>query len=512
MFSMVLTFFCALISGCVLTPVARMVARKIGAVDRPDGKRKLQTAPVPLLGGVAVYVAFLVGLFVADMVTTTNGGGDANSSFPWVLALAAGFVCLIGCIDDSLDLRPRFKLLLQCVSTLPIILAGYYVERITLFGFPMELGWIGIPLTMLWIVACVNALNLLDGMDGLASTVGVSSAVMIALIALGNDNISGAIVASALVGSLVAFLIYNLPPASIYLGDSGSMVIGLVIGVLAIQGTQKTTATLSIAVPALVMTIPMLDTVLAIVRRWLTGRRFDVADRGHLHHRLLDQGLSKWQALRIIGVLCLSTGAAAATAVYLRSEVIAWIAGITVVALAVRHQYIGHHELSLVKLSVAALLTRLGSRLIDGKNSNLRIRTADLAAIPFDKCWQMLKEEAVAQEASSLTIVIGSHEPPSRTFSWQQSDNDEPRSSGWLFSTRHISAAGEFCEFTVAGSNDTRGQQLALLQLADVLKLVEEYWANAMSEPSSMANETLSIEQGRAAKSLVEESDRKRAA
>jgi len=512
MFFMALTFGCALLSGCILTPFARLAARRCGAVDRPDGKRKLHAAPVPLWGGVAVYVAFLVGLFVAGAYASNRNLVGPESSFALVLAVAAGFVCLVGCVDDSLDLKPRFKLLLQCTAVVPIVLAGFYVEKITLFGLPLELGWVGMPLTVLWLVACINALNLLDGMDGLASTVGISSAIMLALIAYGNNNDSATIVASALVGALLAFLIYNLPPASIYLGDSGSMVIGLVLGVLAIQGTQKTTATLSIAVPALVMTIPMLDTALAIVRRWLTGRRFDAADRGHLHHRLLDRGLSNWQALRIIGVLCLTTGAAAATAVYLRSEVIAWITGITIVAFAVRQQYIGHHELALIKMSIASLLTRLGNRLLGAKSSLRAMRSTDLSAIPFSECWKLLREEAANSGASSLEVIVGSDSASGRKYTWRQPDSDNAAKRGWTFTANHATPEGKFCEVTVTSAAAEVTGQWTLLQLVDVLKPVEKYWSSAMSEQPTITIETLSRESQEVPERLLGTGGLKRAA
>ena len=200
------------------------------------------------------------------------------------------------------------KLGLQIVSVLPIVLLGYYVDRVVAFGYPIELGWLGIPLTVLWLVGCINALNLIDGMDGLASIVGLSTAAMMGVIAASEGHDHVAVMAIVLAASLLGFLIYNLPPASIFLGDSGSMVIGLSVGLLGIQGTLKTSATLAITAPAVVMTLPMFDIVAALVRRKLTGRRFDAPDRLHIHHRLLDRGWTPWQVLCLIGAVCLTTG------------------------------------------------------------------------------------------------------------------------------------------------------------------------------------------------------------
>ena len=158
--------------------------------------------------------------------------------------IAAGFVCFVGCIDDRFDLPSRVKLALQIVSVLPIVLLGYYVDRVVAFGYPIELGWLGIPLTVLWLVGCINALNLIDGMDGLASIVGLSTAAMLGVIAASEGHAHVAAMAIVLAASLAGFLVYNLPPASIFLGDSGSMVIGLTVGVLGMQGSLKTSATL----------------------------------------------------------------------------------------------------------------------------------------------------------------------------------------------------------------------------------------------------------------------------
>ena len=153
--------------------------------------------------------------------------------------IAAGFVCFVGSIDDRFNLPSRIKLALQIVSVLPIVLLGYYVDRIVAFGCPIELGWLGIPLTILWLVGCINALNLIDGMDGLASIIGLSTAAMLGVIAANQGHDHVAAMAIVLAASLAGFLIYNLPPASIFLGDSGSMVIGLTVGLLGIQGNAE---------------------------------------------------------------------------------------------------------------------------------------------------------------------------------------------------------------------------------------------------------------------------------
>ena len=305
------------------------------------------------MGGVAVYGATVLGLLAVHLGTGASVKFTAIST-AWMLA--AGFVCLVGSVDDCFNLPSRLKLALQILSVLPIVLSKYYIGRIVAFGCPIELGWLGIPLTVLWLVGCINALNLLDGMDGLASIVGLSTAAMLGLIAASQGQYHVAMMALALAAALAGFLVYNLPPASIFLGDSGSMVIGLTIGVLGIQGALKTSATLAITGPAVMMTLPMFDVVAAMVRRRLTGRRFDDADRLHIHHRLLDRGWTPWQVLCLIGAICLTMGAAATAATVFRRDALAWIAAMTLVVLMIRLRLFGHDEFALAKRAIGCSL------------------------------------------------------------------------------------------------------------------------------------------------------------
>jgi UDP-GlcNAc:undecaprenyl-phosphate/decaprenyl-phosphate GlcNAc-1-phosphate transferase len=277
----------------------------------------------------------------------------------WALLPAAGMACLFGALDDCWDLNSRLKLLLQTVSIIPVVASGYYVDGIIVFGYPINLGWLGVPLTVLWLLGCINALNLIDGMDGLASMVGLSTVVMMGIIAAGVGNDHVAAIAIILAGALAGFLIFNLPPASIFLGDSGSAMIGLVVGILGMQGNMKASATLAITAPAVIMTLPMFDVVMAVLRRKLTGRRFDTGDREHIHHRLLDRGLRPWQVLCIISALCLMTGAAAMVAAVFRMDALAWIAATTIIVVMVRLRLFGHYELGLLRGAVKRRISNL---------------------------------------------------------------------------------------------------------------------------------------------------------
>lgn len=336
----------ALAAALVLTPWACRLAHRLGAIDLPDGRRKFHPQATPRLGGAAVCGALALGLLVA---VGLPGAGAGLQSLAWRLALSAGVVCLCGAWDDVRQLSARRKLILQLAAVAPLVLSGQMVTRVVVFGWPIELGMWGAPLTMLWLVGCINALNLLDGMDGLASIVGLSSAAMIALIGVSGDHAHVSIAALVLAGSLAGFLVYNLPPARIFLGDSGSMVIGLSVGLLGMEGALKTPTTLSLTAPAVLLSLPMWDAVLAVVRRKLLRQPIHQPDRGHIHHRLLERGLTTWQALCVIGAICLTTGGAATAATILRNDALAWIVAVSLLVLLVRTKACGHYELVLLE-------------------------------------------------------------------------------------------------------------------------------------------------------------------
>lgn len=470
-----LCFLPAMAASLLLTPFARLLAVRLGAVDRPDGKRKLHKQPVPLLGGVAVYLALLLGLVVANRLAPTSTEPLLRLSI--VTALAAGFVCLLGCIDDRYDLSARFKLLLQIASVLPIVLAGCSVTRIVAFGQPIDLGWLGVPLTVFWLVGCINALNLLDGMDGLASAVGVATCAMLAIIASATGHPHVALVAMVLAGALTGFLAYNLPPASIYLGDSGSMVIGLVVGMLGIQGAMKTSATLSITAPAVVMSIPLLDTMLAFLRRKLTGQPFHAADRGHIHHRLLDRGLSNWQALCIIGALCLATGAAATASTILRNDLIAWATVLSLVAWLVWTKAFGHYELSLVKLSIASRLDTVVRLLIGHPHGRRQPTRRQLKEMNFDDAWTLLVEEVALWQGREVAMTITQNGIVAGRHFWIDSARSSKDPHHWSLTMSFGDAQAAACELRVTGPDAAMPEPLYLLRLARALRTFGQHWS-----------------------------------
>ncbi len=484
--SLALTSSIALAASLVLTAVVRRLARGWGIVDRPDGRRKLHGGPVPLCGGVAVYGATALGLLVARFCSAISPEFSELST-AWMIA--AGFVCFVGGIDDRFDLPSRLKLALQVVAVLPIVVCGYYVDRVVAFGVPIELGWLGIPITVLWLLGCINALNLIDGMDGLASIVGLSTAVMLGVIAANEGHEHVAAMAIVLAASLLGFLMYNLPPASVFLGDSGSMVIGLSVGLLGIQGSMKTSATLAITAPVVVMTLPMFDIVAALVRRRLTGRRFDSPDRLHIHHRLLDRGWTPWQVLCLIGAVCLATGAAATAATIFRLDVLAWIIAMSLIVLMIRLRLFGYEEFALAKRAVVrtlksglAVLAALGNRLgFRGLGQPVRDQCCHQLANPEPQHlnpnpWDVLIH-SVRQWGVRRVEFCWAGQSDFRRIRWIDPTSGAGEHNCWSLSVSLLDPKGDRCELR-ASSGTPIVEDANFAALTSVLRTFGEHFAS----------------------------------
>ncbi|MCL2817347.1 MAG: undecaprenyl/decaprenyl-phosphate alpha-N-acetylglucosaminyl 1-phosphate transferase [Clostridiales bacterium] len=273
----------ALATVLLATPLMTRLAFKVGAVDYPD-ERKVHKKALPRLGGLAIFLAFLCGTLVL-------GNVDAQK---FALLLACAVIVLMGCLDDTTSLSPAVKLSFQVLAALLLVQSGVYVEHLTnpLSGGTFPLGVFGIPLTIVWLVGVSNAVNLIDGLDGLAAGVSAISSCTIAAISFLSGNFHTAGMAVVLVAASAGFLRYNFPPARIFMGDSGALFLGFVLAAFSIMGLAKGATVISVFVPVLILSFPIFDTFFAVVRRFRARRPVLQADRGHLHHRLLDMGLS----------------------------------------------------------------------------------------------------------------------------------------------------------------------------------------------------------------------------
>ena len=358
MYHVVITAVLSAIVSLILTPCVIAISRRIGLMDGADGHRKLQARAVPLGGGLVVFLSFVIG--VAGLFLIPHEYSQVLLSQWKFLAglMGAGLIiCAVGLIDDYYGLRGRQKFLGQVVAVSVLLPFDIVIDKIVVFGFSMELGLLALPFTYFWMLGAINALNLIDGADGLATTIG--SVVCLTLCVLGflTLHVPEAIVAMVFLGSLLGFLVYNLPPARIFLGDAGSMLIGLVLAALAIRGSFKGPATVALAVPLAIWGLLILDTSMAILRRKLTGRSLYATDRGHMHHVLQNRGLGGGRMLASMGMLCAISCVAALVSVTLQNELVALgtVAAMAVVLVLTR--VFGHREVALLARKTRAFMS-----------------------------------------------------------------------------------------------------------------------------------------------------------
>ncbi len=275
-----------------LTPVAMRAAWRLGVVDRPGGRR-IHDRPIPLLGGVAIFLGILVAVLP---------NLDVDRRYASIL-IGAGLICLLGVVDDRFGIPPLPKLLGQIACSAIPVATGMTIDSITVpFIEPstVTFGVLAYPLTMIFIVAVANVVNLADGMDGLAAGVCGISALTFAILALSLGRISAGVMAAAVAGACLGFLPWNFNPAKVFMGDSGALVLGFLLACVSIQGVMKTAAALSLVFPLVVLLVPILDTSFVILKRLKSGQSIASADKNHFHHRLLRVGYTQRQAVGLL--------------------------------------------------------------------------------------------------------------------------------------------------------------------------------------------------------------------
>ena len=292
-----LTFAAALVVGLVVTPLVRHYAHRLELLDHPGG-RKIHQVPIPRLGGVAMALAFGIAIALAIFASPDLGTGapvrpDRVPAILW----AAGLLFVVGLVDDTRGMRASVKLTLQIAAAVLAWALGLSIERLELLWGVFELGALALPVTVLWVVGVINAVNLIDGLDGLASGVALTVLGAFGLLAAVNGMSPTLLVVAATVGAAIGFLAYNLHPASIIMGDTGSMFLGFIIAAVAISLTQDGTNPVGPWVPIVALGLPIADTAWAVVRRTARGEAVFAPDRGHIHHQLLRRGLSQRDAM-----------------------------------------------------------------------------------------------------------------------------------------------------------------------------------------------------------------------
>lgn len=303
MLTLSIVFTISVIAGCVLTPAVIRLAVAWNLFDAPHGDRRVHTEPIPRIGGVAVFGSMAAGLVV--LAVSSLSGLDPIGAFPEPLAgvlFGAGIIFATGLIDDLIGLRPGVKFVAQLLAALVVYVYGFRLDTVSVGSLVrFDVGWLSMPLTILWIVGVTNAFNLIDGLDGLATGIAIIALGATFAVSASLGNGGAVALCAALLGSLVAFLRFNFSPARIFLGDSGSLFVGFMLAVLTVYGAQSSgSAGVLALIPIFCLAIPLLDTGLAILRRWLRGVPLSQADGRHIHHRLLALGLSHRYAVSIL--------------------------------------------------------------------------------------------------------------------------------------------------------------------------------------------------------------------
>lgn len=294
---LVLAFVVAFIFSFAATPLVYRFAFKIGAIDVPKDSRRMHKKPTPRLGGLAIIFGFMVSIFCFGEMTRQLMG----------MLIGAAVIAAMGVIDDCKNLRAKLKFAIQILAALLVIFIGdikiTVITNPNIFSDSPYLvlpGWLSILTTIFWIVFITNAVNFIDGLDGLAAGVSAIMSVSLVFIALRVGEYPVAVIGLALMGACFGFLPFNFNPAKIFMGDTGSTFLGFILATLSIQGIFKSYAIISFAVPLLILGLPLFDALFAMIRRVYHGKSPMEADRGHLHHRLIDMGFSQKQTVFIL--------------------------------------------------------------------------------------------------------------------------------------------------------------------------------------------------------------------
>jgi UDP-GlcNAc:undecaprenyl-phosphate GlcNAc-1-phosphate transferase len=401
MYSILLLAIVSFAAALILTPWIRNIFRNRGLVDSPDGERKVHGADIPRVGGIAVASAYILA-FLVLLASPLSGARTVVAGMGVVTQLmpAGVMIFAVGLWDDLFGMKPLHKLTGQIAAAGLAYLGGVQIHSIQ--GHALEEWWWSLPLTLFWLVLCTNAFNLIDGVDGLASGVGLFATLTTLCAGLMRDNFALALATVPLAGALLGFLRYNFNPASIFLGDSGSYVVGFLLGCFGVMWSQKAATLLGMTAPLMALAIPLLDVALAVVRRFLRGQPIFGADRGHIHHRLLDRGLTPRRAVLLLyGMSGIFAGLSLLGSAQERYT------GLILLMFAVV-AYVGIQNLGYVELTSATRMLRLG-QFRKNLSSEIALRSgrAQLEqAQTVEECWESLSGLAQSLGFSRVRLTM----------------------------------------------------------------------------------------------------------
>ncbi|MBA4388062.1 MAG: hypothetical protein C0404_08785 [Verrucomicrobia bacterium] len=426
MTTVIVAFVLSFLVSVVITRLSIPLAWKLGAVDRPDGYRKVHKNPTPRFGGPALFVAFLVpmaGLYFFPELSTISERMFDVEARSWGLVVGACLALALGVLDDFFNLRPAWKIVWQILIASVMYSFGYTIDIVSSpFGGEFGFGGFSYPVTVFWFVACMNAVNLLDGIDGLATGTCVFVGLTLFLVCMKFQNAFGMFLMACFSGAAMGFLVFNFPPARIFLGDSGSLLLGFLIAALSLVGAaMKTSTAVALFVPMVALGLPILDTSLAILRRWYRRLPLSAPDHEHIHHVLVTMGYSPRRAVLLLYAACLVLGGFALLVAIGQSEVILLVIGSLALMIVVSVKVFG-------RISIQDVVRKMSS---DGarKDETARVRnTFEMAmaeirnAGSIDEMWQQCGKvfAELGLDRAELEIACPSPGSPAK-LKWQAS-------------------------------------------------------------------------------------------
>jgi len=402
-------FLFALMVGAAATVVVRNRALKYGWVDRVKDSRKIHSRPIPRLGGIALVTGFYAPL-AALLVVDSSVGQTFRSSPEVVLGLFLGgsVIAALGVYDDFRGADALKKFTVQFMVAGALYALGFRVDQIhNPFGPPIELGYAALPFTLFWIVGVINAMNLIDGLDGLAGGVAFFAIGTNFILALARGEVLMSLMMASLAGSVLGFLIFNFNPASIFMGDTGSMFLGFVLAAVSLKTSQKAGAAVAMVVPVIALGLPIMDTLLAMVRRALLGRPMFSADKEHIHHRLMSRlVLTQRRAVLVLYGICCLFGLTALGLAYANSAQSALLlAGVSIVVGVLMR------KLGYLNLGDAGQVGQVRKRNVQLRAVVKDVSAWDNWADSFEAVWLAVRPVAELLDAARLELKLDRRAP-----------------------------------------------------------------------------------------------------
>ncbi len=430
----ILVYLGSLILALAVTPLVIRVARRLG-IARAPGARHMHTQPISHIGGVAIFLsAMLVGVAVLRFWNLPATAGPPGPEQLRFLLLAAGLMFAAGLVDDvkARGLRARTKFIAQVAAAILVCIGGMRIQSVIITeSLTLDFGWLSWPLTIFWIVGLTNAVNLSDGLDGLAAGICAAACGAMAVFAASTGGLAAVVLMLSLLGGVSGFLVFNFNPAKIFMGDCGSMFLGFTIASTSVYCSARSSALVGLALPALALGIPILDTLFSMLRRFLERRSIFSADRGHFHHRLIDLGLTQRQA-----VVAIYAVTAIAISLGMIMMVVGPGVGVVILACALLLLLLVFHVVGSVRPGhiVAAFARR---RTIAHREQQERksFEEADLyfrRAGTFDQWWQAISTAADKMDFWTVDLPLVNRDGTCRALTWCHNGQDQEPGPGGL--------------------------------------------------------------------------------